>query len=220
MDNNFQCKICNLIENKYAKGLCKKCYLHKYSKKYYQKNKQKFLDTAAKRYKDNKKECIEVMKKYAEKNKDKIQNYLKDYYQKNKEKFFEHNHKYYKENKEELIRKGIIYKQNRQKTDVNYYLKEILSTRCRMAIKHHKGTKVTPAIELLGANIKIVREHIESQFEDGMSWDNHGEWHIDHIVPCASFDLTDVEQQKQCFHYANLQPLWAVDNIRKANKII
>jgi HNH endonuclease. len=53
-----------------------------------------------------------------------------------------------------------------------------------------------------------------------MSWDNYGRdgWHIDHIRPCASFDLTDPEQQRQCFHYTNLQPLWAADNIRKGAK--
>jgi hypothetical protein len=52
-----------------------------------------------------------------------------------------------------------------------------------------------------------------------MSWENHGEWHIDHIRPCASFsDLTQLEQQKQCCHYTNLQPLWAIDNILKSDK--
>jgi hypothetical protein len=53
-----------------------------------------------------------------------------------------------------------------------------------------------------------------------MTRENHGIWHIDHITPCTAFDLTDPEQQKKCFHYTNLQPLWASDNIRKGNKII
>ena len=60
-----------------------------------------------------------------------------------------------------------------------------------------------------------LNKHLESLFQQGMSWDNYGEWHIDHIRPCASFDLTDFEQQKQCFHYSNLQPLWAADNFAK-----
>jgi hypothetical protein len=65
--------------------------------------------------------------------------------------------------------------------------------------------------------VEQLRQHLEAQFTDGMSWDNYGRdgWHIDHIRPCASFDLTDPEQQRQCFHYTNLQPLWAADNIRK-----
>jgi hypothetical protein len=60
-------------------------------------------------------------------------------------------------------------------------------------------------------------QHLKDHFLPEMNWDNYGAWHIDHIRPCASFDLTDPEQQKQCFHYTNLQPLWAADNIRKAD---
>ena len=59
--------------------------------------------------------------------------------------------------------------------------------------------------------------HIAGQFSDGMSWGNMGEWHIDHIRPCASFDLSDPEQQRECFHYTNLQPLWAEDNLAKSD---
>lgn len=74
--------------------------------------------------------------------------------------------------------------------------------------------------ELLGCSIEALKAHLEGQFLPGMSWDNwaHKGWHIDHIRPCASFDLTDPEQQRQCFHYTNLQPLWAADNIRKGAK--
>ncbi len=61
--------------------------------------------------------------------------------------------------------------------------------------------------------------HIESKFVDGMSWENRSQWHIDHIRPCANFDLTDIEQQKICFHWSNLQPLWAKDNLRKGKRM-
>ena len=63
-------------------------------------------------------------------------------------------------------------------------------------------------------------DHLEKQFQPGMSWDNHGYdgWHVDHIRPCASFDLTDEEQVRKCFHYTNLQPLWAKDNLRKGSE--
>jgi hypothetical protein len=74
--------------------------------------------------------------------------------------------------------------------------------------------------ELLGCTIEEARKHLEKQFKDGMTWDNHGikGWHIDHIKPCASFDLSDPKQQKHCFHYTNLQPLWWYDNIIKGKK--
>ena len=75
--------------------------------------------------------------------------------------------------------------------------------------------KTIPSSELLGCTYEQLLDHLSSQFTEGMTWDNYGEWHIDHIRPCASFDLLDTEQQRQCFHYTNLQPLWALDNLRK-----
>ena len=72
---------------------------------------------------------------------------------------------------------------------------------------------------LLGCSAEQLRTHLEEKFTDGMSWDNYGYrgWHIDHIRPCASFDLTDPQQQLECFHYTNLQPLWAEDNFKKGD---
>ena len=82
-------------------------------------------------------------------------------------------------------------------------------------------------MQLLGCSIAYFKNHIQEQFNDGMTWDNHGtgfngndmkEWHIDYIKPCASFDLSKPEQQRECFHYSNLQPLWALDNKKKGGK--
>jgi hypothetical protein len=62
--------------------------------------------------------------------------------------------------------------------------------------------------------------HLEKQFKEGMSWDNHGSyWEVDHIIPCDSFNMQDIEQQKLCFHYTNLQPLTKIQNRQKSNKI-
>lgn len=61
---------------------------------------------------------------------------------------------------------------------------------------------------------------LEQQFTEGMTWENYGEWHVDHIRPCVSFDLSIPEQQQECFHYTNLQPLWAKDNLQKSDKIL
>ena len=102
------------------------------------------------------------------------------------------------------------------KLDYNYKLKCLLRGRARL-ITQNIATKSATTLELIGSSVPFVRKWIESQFVDGMSWDNHGEWHIDHIRPCASFDLSDPEQQKECFNYKNLQPLWAEDNLRKGD---
>lgn len=80
--------------------------------------------------------------------------------------------------------------------------------------------KPTSFINALGCTIVHLIKFLEDQFEPGMSWENHGEWHIDHIIPLSSFDLSDMEQYRRACHYTNLQPLWAADNIRKRNKII
>lgn len=71
--------------------------------------------------------------------------------------------------------------------------------------------------ELLSCTGQELKIHLESLWQEGMTWDNYGfyGWHIDHIKPIASFDLSDPEQVAECFHYSNLQPLWAADNLSK-----
>lgn len=94
-------------------------------------------------------------------------------------------------------------------------------SRIRCLVKNciisHGGRKAAKTEEYLGCTVAECRAHLESLFLPGMSWDNHGEWHIDHIRPCASFDFSDQEQIKECMHYTNLQPLWAKDNLSKSD---
>lgn len=134
------------------------------------------------------------------------------------------NKRYYKENKKQLNKKSKEYREsnkerynaycrNKYKNDIEYKIISLLRRRMRAALKEKNKSESTK--ELLGCSIKKLRQHLELQFEEEMTWDNHGEWHIDHIKPCALFDLTDEEQQKECFHYSNLQPLWAQENLSK-----
>ena len=76
--------------------------------------------------------------------------------------------------------------------------------------------------ELIGCSWYDLKMHLESLFLEGMSWENYGinGWHIDHIIPCNFFDLTKEDEQLKCFHFTNLQPLWAIDNILKRDKIL
>ncbi len=74
--------------------------------------------------------------------------------------------------------------------------------------------------KLIGYPVLELMKHLEKQFKDGMNWENYGEWHIDHIIPCSVFDLENSEEQDICFHHTNLQPLWANDNISKSNRIL
>lgn len=101
----------------------------------------------------------------------------------------------------------------RIKNDINVKIKNALSGRMRLAIKSKKAGRT---LELTGCTIESLKYHLESMFDNKMSWENYGKyWHIDHIIPCRAFDLTDPAQQFECFHYTNLQPMEAGENLRK-----
>ena len=91
-----------------------------------------------------------------------------------------------------------------------------LRSRMRKLLKGK--VKSAKALELLGCSAEEWKVHLEQQFSDGMNWDNYGDWEIDHIKPCASFNLELEEEQKACFHYSNTQPLWQPDNASKGCK--
>ena len=121
------------------------------------------------------------------------------------------------EKRNETRRKNL---QKRRDEDPQYRLKMALHVRLYDAVKHQKGTKSSKTLEILGCTVEELRVFLEAEFTEGMTWENYGKWHIDHIRPCASFNLEDPEEQKRCFHWANLQPLWAQDNIRKGAKFM
>lgn len=104
-------------------------------------------------------------------------------------------------------------KANCKVCEPHLYLRKKIGVRINAALT--KNRKSSTTLDLLGCSVATLSNHLEIQFTEGMVWDNHGEWHIDHIRPCASFDLSDPEQQRMCFHYTNLQPLWKFDNLSK-----
>jgi hypothetical protein len=110
------------------------------------------------------------------------------------------------------------YNRNRIKSSVDAYLSVIIGKRLNRAARDYGFTKCASAKELLGCTIQELKQHLEDRFKDGMSWENRGTWHIDHIRPCASFDLSDSAQQRECFLYTNMQPLWANENRKKGNR--
>lgn len=103
--------------------------------------------------------------------------------------------------------------------DARDRITRILRLRLRSALKV-RDVSPEQTMELIGCSVHTLCAHLESQFTVGMSWSNYPAWHIDHKRPCASFDLRDPEQQRQCFNYKNLQPLWAKDNMRKGARYV
>ena len=122
----------------------------------------------------------------------------------------------WRENNREHVRK---YYRNRLKTNEQSRLRNQIAARVYKVLSRVRTYKNNSTLNLLGISLDGLKLHLESLFLPGMGWHNRSEWHIDHKRPCASFDLTDSEQQKQCFHYTNLQPLWWRDNLSKAAKV-
>jgi len=174
-----------------------------------------------------------------------IFNYFKTHYAWNKGRhnpinkdIKKYRHKYYYKNREKLIKYSILYRLKNKTTihkklmlklkkDILFKIRLYLSNRLRAVLK--RNSKLESTIKLIGCSVKQLKIHLESQFKPGMSWSNYGsgwngrgmkEWHIDHIRPCASFDLRKLSEQRKCFHYTNLQPLWAEENLSKGKKFL
>ena len=188
-------------------------------KEYLLKNKEK-IAIQKKEWKKRNEEKVKLSeKKYYLKNREKRIKYQREYRSIHQREQREFSRKYYFKNKERLSKNNTRNARERRKTNPSFKILESLRRRMLHALKGKNKSAST--MNLLGVkNIEIVWQRLESLFQDGMTRENHGIWHIDHITPCTAFDLTDPEQQKKCFHYTNLQPLWASDNIRKGNKTI
>ena len=109
-----------------------------------------------------------------------------------------------------------IYSRNRYRTDPNFRLRLRLRTRLNEVVKGR--VKAGSAVADLGCSIEELKKYLERQFQQGMSWANHGQWHIDHVIPLCSFDLSNREQFLKACHFTNLQPLWAEENMSKGAK--
>lgn len=118
----------------------------------------------------------------------------------------------------EAKKKRNAWHRERRKTDPQYRLACNLRSRVGMALK--RKLKSAKTMTLVGCSTMHLMDYLSMRFQPGMTWENYGKWHADHMMPCASFDLTDPEQQRRCFHYTNLQPMWGSENISKGDKIM
>jgi hypothetical protein len=187
-------------------------YHRQYNLEWCRKNKDKLCLIAKNNRKKMKVECLE---KYREKVKiSKL--------------------KHYEKNREKILLARKIRREKTKSLDIESFrakvreyarkarftpigkLKHRLRSRLTIAIKRAKLSKrLGSAIRDLGCTVEELKLHIEAQFVDGMSWDTYGGWHVDHIKPLSAFDLSQRDQIVLACHYSNLQPLWALDNLRK-----
>ena len=190
----------DITEPKLRRKIYCNIYNKKHGKVWRQNNKNKRKRKNKNWYDVNKEKIKIKQKEYDKNNKNKRKIKNKNWYQKNKNK----------------IR---IYRNNKKKTDIQYKLSENLRGRLRNAIQGNQ--KVGSAVKDLGCTIDELKTYLESKFKPSMTWYNYGfyGWHIDHIKPLASFDLTDRKQFLEVCHYTNLQPLWANENLSKGKKV-
>lgn len=179
---------------------CKIC-LRKRAKNYRTENSKKFKETRKKYYYNN----TDKMKLYSIKSvikqKDNKVLYDIEYRANNKEKIAAYKKKWEKERKDDPI----------------FKIKKNLRRRVHHALKGTRKSDNT--FILIGCTAKFFRDYIEKQFSNEMTWDNYGSfWHIDHIIPCYTFDLTLEEEQRKCFHYSNQRPLLAIENLKRPKK--
>jgi hypothetical protein len=120
--------------------------------------------------------------------------------------------RHYSRNKAAIIRRAIESRKNNLSLRIKHNLRE----RLRAALTGR--VKSESSIKIVGCSTEHLMHWLEAQFSVGMTWENYGKWHVDHKKPCASFDLSNPEAQKACFHFSNLQPLWASENLAKGAK--
>ncbi len=200
--------------NLFPKGQnsCKECKSI-YIKKYYLLNKEILLSKEKERYKKNSDKKISYQKDYAQDNKEHIKEYLKVYRQSNSEILKVKRKEYNKKNSEQInLSRRKRYKE-RYQTDLNFKLKLIHRNILKRTLN---DIKVKRTSELLGYTSEELRFYLESKFIEDMSWENYGEWEIDHIKPITAFDLINTPANIVSA-LLNLQPLWKIDNIKKGN---
>ncbi len=186
--------------------------------------------------KDNSDHVKAYQARYREEHRDKHRAYFKAHYQANKQDALEKGKIYYEQNRQRIILRNNEWLRNHPEQAKAYKAKwkkgpteaalrrriaDSLRSRVRKLLRG--GYKSAPTLKLLGCSVENFKIYLESKFESGMSWENYGvgfgKWNIDHIMPCAIFDLTREAHQQRCFHFSNMQPMWFEENMAKGAKL-
>lgn len=187
--------------------ICKICG-NRRAKEWRRANKERIKETSKEWRKKNPEKQSKISERRRKKNPEKEAERIRAWRKKNPES----HRKYYHKNKEEIRQK----QRDRLESDHLFKLRKTVRNRIGVALRDGGYQKQCKTSEMLGCDWQTLVEHLESQFTEGMSWENMGEWHVDHRVPLSSAN-TPEELEALC-HYTNLQPLWAKDNLSKGSK--
>lgn len=191
---------------------CKDCY-----KDYRDSRKEKTKAWQREYYLKTRNLALMRAKEYRDKNKETIAKKQKEYVRANKDRLDKYHAEYRKRNRKEILRKQTEYQRRRYKSDAAFCMIERLRSIMQNALKRKGVAKNQRTIESLGCTAEYFKQHIERQFQPGMTWENRGDWHIDHIIPISS--ASTEEEIYALSHFTNLRPMWAEENRRKAAKI-
>lgn len=165
----------------------------------------------------NKKRRSDTNRAWRKRNADRHTENAKKWRYANKEKFTAYQKQWVEKNRDNLRARLRKWDTEMRATRPDYRLKRAMRGRINIALRGIR--KLGSTVKLLGCDLETLRNWLESQFVDGMSWENYGPvWHVDHVVPISWFDLSCEESQKRAFNYKNLQPLFAEENCKKGNR--
>src|SRR5258708_20479788 len=222
-----ECNTCGEVKpidqfhkNKPSKGghlfKCKSC-VSEYDDRYRTQNAIYLKGLRTIKYKKNREQVLAACKEWRTRNKEKKSIADKNYRDRNKKRLNLTAKNYRDRNKKRLNLASNSRRALRMKNDPVFRV--IINLRWRVSSVLRGGMKAAKTMQLIGCSKQDLMIHLQNQFRPGMSWNNYGSvWHVDHIRPCVSFNMTDPEQQKDCFHYTNLQPLFGLENILKSSK--
>jgi hypothetical protein len=190
-----------------------KCCFNTRALEYRKNNEEKIKQKSKDYFQKNKQSHLEKKQNWRKNNPEKYKKQIKDYWSKVKDVQTEKKKIWINNNR----KKYNDYWNNRKKEEPEFKLLTGMRSRLSSYLKKLNISKTNKTFEIVGCTPELLKEHLEKQFTDGMTWENRNKWHIDHIIPLSSAKTED-ELYKLC-HYTNLQPLWAEDNLRKSNKI-
>lgn len=196
---------------------CKEC-VSAFNHEYHFKNKDKYNDMSSKYSKKNKEEISIKKKSYYKENREDILRKRKIYRKNNVEKFKEKDKKYQMNNRQSINEYNLLYVKSRSKNDHLFKLSRNIRSLVYNYLRNFNITKSSKTESILGCTFLEFKEYIEYQFIENMSWNNYGEWHLDHITP-----ISHAKNEEEVFslnYYTNFQPMWAKDNMSKGNRYI
>ncbi len=194
---------------------CKECSLED-KREYYKNNKDKVKDGVKKYREENIDKVKERVKNHYEKNRDSLLEYKKKYHIDNGERRRDLNYKWREKNKDKIREYAKDYISEKRKNDILFKIKDSISGLIRSSIVSKGYKKLYRTESILCCTIDEFKDYIQSKFLDGMTWENHGEWHLDHKTP-VSWAISESEVY-ELNHYKNFQPLWKTENLIKGNR--